>query len=324
MIAEMKLPKRIADLLQRKQEFIDFQRTKLENSVVRMQSQLFADIIAELIPELDVVDGVIQETAKNYRLLSVLDRTYRDFQSGANQKVLEQMFTGTTKIGSLNNAYYASILTDLPKRFDKVLASTEKLMNLRLGLDGGKLVRGGYLESFFNSNTIGTDLKQMTSKAITSGTGLKEFTKMLKNKITGSAEYTGGLERQYARYAFDIYQQYDRSYNSELANEFGLKYFVYKGTLINDSRDFCVAHLNKVYTTEEAQEWTTWTPSKGEYPDGYTVKAKDIYSVPSYLGYPGYDPLIDCGGYNCRHYLGFIPDDVAFGMRPDLKEEEIK
>ena len=64
-----------------------------------------------------------------------------------------------------------------------VVAKTDKLINLKLGLDGGKLARGGFLESFFNSNTIGTDLKQMTSKAITSNMGMKEYTKMLRELI---------------------------------------------------------------------------------------------------------------------------------------------
>ena len=90
--------------------------------------------------------------------------------------------------------------------------------------------------------------------------------------------------------------------------------------MIDDSRDFCAAHNNKVWTIEESKEWINWTPSKGEYPMDYTVKAKDLYSVPGYMSYPGYDPLLDRGGYNCRHSLGFISQDLAFKLRPELNE----
>jgi hypothetical protein len=41
--------------------------------------------------------------------------------------------------------------------------------------------------------------------------------------------------------------------------------------------------------------------------------------VPSYLGYAGYQPLIDFGGYRCRHGIGWISDELAQDLRPDLK-----
>jgi len=317
----MKLPRRIADILKKKQAFIDSQRDKLESTVIRLQSRLFDDILSELLPELDIKDGFIQDTAKNYRLMSVLDKTYKDFTAYSNNIILSQIVTGTAKIASLSENYFQVMLSgNLPERFDKIIKSTTKMINLRMGLDGGKLVSGGYLKSFFESNTVGTELKEMTAKAVTSNMDKKEYIKLLRDKITGYEGKSGISERQYQRFAYDLYQQYDAAYNKSIGNEFGYKYFVYQGGLIGDSRDFCAAHNNKVWSIEEAESWAEWTPSKGEYPAGYEVKQKDIYAVPSYLGYPGYDPLIDRGGYNCRHALGWIPDDIAFDMRPDLKE----
>ena len=71
-------------------------------------------------------------------------------------------------------------------------------------------------------------------------------------------------------------QQYDAAYNSKLADEFDMNYFVYQGGLIDDSRDFCAAHNNKVWTREEAGGCgVNWTPSLGEYPAGlYSEKQK--------------------------------------------------
>jgi hypothetical protein len=40
--------------------------------------------------------------------------------------------------------------------------------------------------------------------------------------------------------------------------------------------------------------------------------------TPGYMNYPGYDPLVDRGGYNCRHIIGWIPDELAFKYRPEL------
>jgi hypothetical protein len=316
----MKLPKRLADILKKKQEFIDSQRDRMENTIIRQQSQLFNDIVGDIIPQLDVKDGQIVENAKNYRLIAQLDKTYKSFQSVADQVMIDQIASATSKIGKLTAGYFEIALAgSVPARFDKAVQSTNKIMNLRIGLDGDKVFKGGWLDSYFNSNTLGMDLKDMTSKAVTSNMDMKDFIKMLKNKITGTEDYKGGLEKKFDAYAYDLYQQYDRAYNLSIGNEFGFTYFLYQGGLIDDSRDFCAAHNNKVWSIEESKTWATWTPAQGEYPSGYVVKAKDIYAVPSYLGYPGYDPMINMGGYRCRHSPGWLPDDIAKDMRPDLK-----
>jgi hypothetical protein len=305
----MRLPRRIADILKRKQEFIDGQRSKMESSVVRLQSELFNNIIAEIVPELDIKDGIIQDTAKNYRLISKLDKTYKAFQVSASGLILNQVVFTTAKIADLSKTYFEIILSgNLPERFDLIVEKANKLINLKIGLDGGKFLRGGFLQSVFESNTIGVELKQMTSKAVTSNMDMKDYVKLLKEKVTGSKDYTGSLERQFQRYGYDLYQQYDRAYNLSLGNEFGFTYFIYQGGLIKDSREFCVEHNNKVYSIEEAQTWCDWvSPTTGE--------------SPTYMCYPGYDPMIDMGGYNCRHAAGWIDDELAFKMRPELKEQ---
>lgn len=304
----MKLPKRLSELLKRKQAFIDSQRVKLESTIVRLQSQLFSDILTELIPGLDVKDGQILETTKNYRLLSVLDKTYKDFQAGSTSTLLNQVTYTTSRIGTLSGNYYKAVLSaDLMARFESVVARTDKLINLRLGLDGGKLVRGGFLKSLFESNTVGTELKNMTAKAITSGLSMKDFTKQLRDAVTGVDKKVGAMERQFQGFTYDLYQEYDRAYNLTIGNEFGFTYFIYQGGLIDDSREFCVEHNGKVYSIEEAKDWINWvSPTTGE--------------KPSYIAsFPGYDPMLNFGGFRCRHFGGFIDDDLAKQMRPELQ-----
>jgi hypothetical protein len=149
----------------------------------------------------------------------------------------------------------------------------------------------------------------------------KEFIGVIKDNINGTDEKKGLLDRQFQRFVYDTYQQYDASYNKKMAEEFGMKYFVYQGGIVKDSRDFCVCHNDKVFSIEESELWKTWTPSDcSEYPDGWP-KAKDLSVHPSYMDYPGYDPLVDRGGYSCRHGLAFVPDELAFKLRPDLKEK---
>lgn len=317
----MNVPKRLKELLSKKQDLINKNTDKLNASIVRLQTYLMDTIIDEIISELDVVDGVIQDTPKNYRLIASLDKVFEGFTVRQASVLLPELSGSIGALSKLNNKYFLAIASeDMLKRFDKVVSGARELTDLRFGLKGGKFVRGGPLEDLF-SQFGGTEVKQIMSKAVSGGLGRKEFIKQMRGFVTGTKDKPGISERKWKQFAFDVYQQYDASYNKKIAEEFDLKYFIYQGGLIDDSRDFCAAHNNKVWTTKEAEEWPEWTPAKGEYPPGYEVKAKNLYEKPSYMGYPGYNPLIDRGGYNCRHQIGYISEELAFKLRPELKKD---
>jgi hypothetical protein len=324
----MKIPHRISDIISRKQDFIDQHRDRLEKTVIKLQSDLLDKVIAEIVPQLDIKDGLITDSTHNYQLLGDMDKVYKDFTNMSSSLIANQMSGVTNGLVNLGKSYFTVALTDdLVKRFDKIVDATTKKMNIRIGLDGGQLVRGGYLESFLKDQTLGTQIKNYIAKSVTGQIDTKDFISGLTDLVkgvphidkNGDTIQTGALEKQFQRYGYDLYQQYDAAYNSTLAQEFDMNYFIYQGGLIKDSRDFCAAHNNNVYSKEEAAEWVNWVPSMGVYPPGYVVKQKDN-SHPGYMDYPGYTPLVDRGGYNCRHMLGYISDELAFSLRPDLKE----
>jgi len=331
----MRLPKRLNDILLRKQAFIDAERNRLEQSVVKLQSRLLDDIITEIMPALDVRNGVILDTKNNYRLLADLDRIYKDFTKITADVVTENMSGAIGGIVDFGKRYFAISFVDLPVRFDKVISSAASNMNLRIGLDGGRMIRGGFLESLVKDTSLLTEVKNYVARSITGQIDTKDFIRGLKDMLQGVPKtivkdgkriitQTGALEKLYQRYAYDLYQQYDAAYNKALADEFDMNYFMYQGGLIEDSRDFCVAHNAKVWSREEADTWKNWRPVDGQYPEGYKVKQKDIYKHPGYMDYEGYNPFIDRGGYRCRHGLGWISDELAYRLRPELKKNNKK
>lgn len=315
----MNVPKRIKELLDRKQDLINKNTDKLNASIVRLQSKLMDSIVDDVILELDVVDGIIQDTPKNYQLLASLDKVFKGFAVDQAKVLLPQLTSATETITAISNKYFLAVASEsILQRFDKVIEGAKEITDLRFGLKGGKFVRGGVLEDLF-SQFGGTEVKQIMSKAISGNMDKREFLKQMRGFVTGTEDKPGISERKWKQFAYDVYQQHDASYNKKLADEFGMKYFIYQGGLIDDSRDFCAAHNNKVWSNEEAETWPMWTPNMGEYPAGWEVKAKMVSEVPSYMNYPGYDPFQDRGGYNCRHQLGYISDELAFKLRPDLK-----
>jgi len=320
----MRSPKRIRELLKNRDLFLEQARTKLENTTLRLQTNLFTQIINDIVIRLDIKDGLILDNANNYRLISELDRVYDTFNKKVIETLLPQINKGTEMVVNMSKGYFSVVLSgNLPARFEKILEATRVLTDLRLGIRMGKMIRGGALMSMLRVDPL--DFKQLMSKAVTSQMNMKDFVDIVKDNITGSEEKIGLLERQFKSFAYDIYQQYDRGYNKKLANEFGMKYFIYQGGLIIDSRDFCVCHNGKIFSVEEAEEWKKWTPDMCEYPPEHPMQAKEgtkypPNAVPSYLSILGYSPLDDAGGPRCRHILGFIADELAFRMRPDLKK----
>ena len=92
------------------------------------------------------------------------------------------------------------------------------------------------------------------------------------------------------RYAYqqvhDALMQFNGSFTQAKAQEAGLTHYEYYGSLVRDSRDWCIRHKGMVMSDDEIRE--KWVNS-------------------SWQGKAPGDPFVVRGGYNCRHH--FMPVD---------------
>jgi hypothetical protein len=96
-----------------------------------------------------------------------------------------------------------------------------------------------------------------------------------------AADRAGNNLRRYAsQIAHDSVMQFHGQFTVKKAKESGLNHFTYTGTLVRDSRPFCVNMLNKTLTETEIRDIWNNRPWKGKSPG---------------------DPFIVRGGYRCRH-----------------------
>ena len=123
-------------------------------------------------------------------------------------------------------------------------------------------------------------------------TAVDELKQTYGSTVTGDnlSAYSGQIVQ-------DALMGFDGQFAKFRADELGLTHYVYYGTIIRDSRDFCVEHVNKVFTEEEARQ--LWQQE--------------------WQGKSGSDPFLDRGGYNCRHHWqptsldwGNVKDDGTF------------
>jgi hypothetical protein len=120
-------------------------------------------------------------------------------------------------------------------------------------------------------------------------TAVDELKQTYGSTVTGNNLYSYS-----SQIVGDALMGFDGQFAKFRADELGLTSYVYYGSIIRDSRDFCVEHANKVFTEEEARElWQN-----------------------DWKGKSGSDPFIDRGGYNCRHH--WQPVDTDWGT---IKED---
>lgn len=139
-------------------------------------------------------------------------------------------------------------------------------------------------------------------QSISSNPSLKDYTNGLEGLIVGNKNTAGVLQKYYRQYAYDSYSQVSEISNREFANALDLKYFIYEGSIIDTTRAFCASKAGKVFSIEEAL--TEWPKDKNLLGDRSTYIA----------------PLIERGRWNCRHMIRYIPDELAFYLRPELKQ----
>ena len=79
----------------------------------------------------------------------------------------------------------------------------------------------------------------------------------------------------------DSLMQFDASINVAAGKEVGATEWKYYGSIIQDSRDWCIKHAGKKFTEDEIRELWSGNEWQGKAPG---------------------DPFIVRGGYNCRHH----------------------
>ena len=262
-----------------------------------LQNAGYSAVIDWTIGAIDTDGGRIKYTASNLSKVQGLYRVFAAFQAKFKGTMLGSVLDWTGEIIGLNNDYFESFAAPA----ETVAETARRLTLQRWGYNTGanSIIPGGYFESLFSNQQAAQKIAQLVNQAIIQKMPLKDFQKTFKQVFVGKPG-EGMLERYWSTNSFDLFQRIDRTANLVYADKLGLNHAIYSGTLEEDSRPFCVTRVNKVFSRPEISKWS------------------DL----NFQGKPkiGYDPFVDCGGFNCRHHLSWISDGVAFHLRPELKK----
>lgn len=275
-------------------ELIDKASKDFGRRVKQWEKLLWELILDQYMASLETDEkGNLVLTAANIRKITIIDKIRAKTEKEFGQKLAGEFVQQLYKLFDLNTQYFASLST-LPT-FEQVTAVIRNKLSLALGIGKkGATVPGGYIETLFGLANPMSVVKKEALKAIAAGQSRAEFEKVMAFYIRGGS-YRGhkkqGLIQAHMRtWAYDAYAQFDRLAGYEYAMSIGLKYAQYTGGLIETSRPFCIARNRKVFHIDEIRSWI----------------ALDFTGKP-----PNYDPIRDCGGFNCRHKLNWTTDEDA-------------
>jgi hypothetical protein len=295
-----KAAKKADELLNSRQKRRFSQLNAIEKLLVRKLLDEMADQLTE--------DGGRITSKKGFvALANAVDRVFDAVEEQRMGDFVSDTAKDMRDMLEFNARYYKALQAAPEDRYKAIKDAVDAQMRKRLGIDQeGGVVRKGYLDQLFRTEPARDEVKKMVAKAVSAGIPMRKLRRQIQVKVAGTDEAAGVLERHIGTVVLDAYQQADAITNREFAKRLDLRYFIYSGGLIETSREFCRKRNNRVYTTDEAQEWEsdpTLPRTKAEKDSGVVTD---------------YDPLVDRGRWNCRHRILYISEEEARMRRPDL------
>jgi len=293
-----------------KKDFIEKRQEAMKTTFTASEKRLYEQIFDKIVSGFETENGALVASGKNLNITSELNGIFKQFNKTEYSKIIGKFSSELGQIVDMNSDYFRNVADSAtPERFNMVNKEVKSFMSKRIGLNSSsEIVKDSYLDRLIKDETLKNKVKDKLLRGVTNKVPVKKLIKDLQDTIVGNEKVEGGLIQYFNTNIRDTYNQFDRTTSKLYADKLDLKYFVYQGGKIKTSRKFCLKHDGKCYSTDEAKLWEKQIGLKDS-------KGKPIGPIANKATY---NPLVDCGGYNCRHSLDFISNSLAKRYRPDL------
>jgi hypothetical protein len=219
-----------------------------------------------------------KDRAKTLKELIKLKKDIADtiIQNVPYQLQVAEVIKGFEMLSELSNEYITLAIGDFKEKKELYKAILES--NIATTKDA--LLGAGIRENF------GTAIQEVLKDNI-SGIGTRsELNKTLRKFIEGTEQEAAFLNRYIKQTTNDAVMTFNAEYIQTVADDLGVEYYLYAGTVIQDSRAFCTARSGRYFTTDQVKSWANLKGWQGRMA-GTNSNTIFIYR----------------GGYNCRHQL---------------------
>jgi hypothetical protein len=156
-------------------------------------------------------------------------------------------------------------------------------------------------------------LNDILLRGVTSGAKWADLQQELRDHLMGKEGGQGAFARYATTYATTALSQYTGQNNQMMTKDLGLEWFMYTGSNIETTREFCEVLTKKKWIHKS--EIPTILQGKIEMPDGEVVEVAiyDKTGLPKGMiaDTTPENFQCNCGGWNCRHQLIPVADAVV-------------
>lgn len=304
-------------IAKQKQVAVDELDDIIARLVLTVQEALRRKMINDLLPTFTLKDDKLANSIANQRRLSEVQDIFDIWAKKDGVRLADQVARSISKTSKLSEQYYYSTLTRSTASktsINKAVDLTFKGMSSRYGISVGKKGAisarpGGYILSAVTNDAVSRSLQSVIQKSILTGEPIRSLKQSIDTAL-GMGNTSGILERNIVESLPSPALVSDRELNVQVSQHLELNFAFFQGGTIETTREFCDIRNNQVFSREEIAKFGT---SADEY-GGYTNKSAGEFQGKT----KDYNPFVDLGGYNCRHSLDWISDELAKTFRPEL------
>ena len=257
---------------------IEALQAKLESQMESALPEVFKQLSNEVIDLVSELSLDPDDRAKNLIEIIALKRKIGDalVNNPLYQNQVQAITEGFKELANLSDDFMSTILDDYSRKQDLYKA----ILKANVEITKDALLGAGVRTNFEVA------IRELL-KANIAGVGDKrDLRKVLTQFIQGTEAEKPFLQRYITQVTNDSVMTFNREYLNTISEDLDIEYYVYSGTIIGDSRPFCVARAGRSYTKEQVKSWGKLGPWQGKIPGTNEVT---IFSY--------------CGGYNCRHTI---------------------
>jgi uncharacterized protein (DUF2164 family) len=268
------MPPKQAELIKKIQEL----QLAIESRMDEALPKVFAKLSNQVIDLASNLSLDATDRAKTLKEMIKLRKDISDtiINNSLYQTQVAEVLKGFEMLADLSNDYMSIILDDFKPKTELYKA----ILQTNIETTKNALLGAGIRDNF--STAIQEVLKDNIA-----GVGTRaKLNDTLRKFIEGTPENAPFLNRYIKQTTNDSVMTFNAEYIQTISDDLGVEYYLYAGTLIEDSRSFCQARSGRYFTTDEVKAWANLKGWQGRMA-GTNSNTIFIYR----------------GGYNCRHQL---------------------
>lgn len=262
------------ELIKKIQELQLAIKSRMDEALPRVFSKL-SDQVIDLASDLSLDP---KDRAKSLKELIKLKKDIANtiVTNAPYQLQVAEVIKGFEMLAELSNEYITIAIGDFKPKKELYKA----ILEANIATTKDALLGAGIRDNF------GTAIQEVLKDNIAGIGSRSELNKTLRKFIEGSPQDAPFLNRYIKQTTNDAVMTFNAEYIQTIAEDLDVEYYLYQGTLIADSRPFCVSRAGRYFTTEQVKDWG----DLGKWDGKNTNTNRNTI-------------FIYRGGYNCRHQL---------------------